>query len=606
MRRRIVVPPLFALFLLFALSSSSCGKVIPFGCPLDGTDCTTAASPCSSIPALSTWPAEPLTRSENSPLSFDKWGGPYLNERGQEWVDQINAWYDEGMAGGLWQDTFRSFDNNHSRLRDFYPQLTFADPIRSYLNPCRDIFGRRITMGVQSLGVRDGHLWAVADYSNLTAIRSAHQLGVVNAAQSQSFYRLFYERNFLLVAPAVGSFENGVDRFRFLSPFYLHSEGASGSDALLLKPIVFAAAAMPPALKTRLLQSGLYTPTLLWLFKSTVGAGLRTEAAHRPAYSLPEEAYTDSLDSSPFLDRLVETAHTIDHIPPVARTMLEVDLRREGASYEHHPYAEKTPYGFFGAIRRGETVEVTVDLRQSWVDQDWQIEEYIAEILRGPGSIGFLNSGHSLLRIQIPWTEASDPGGLRTDVLLLVSDGLYDSAPAYVSVRHLQDSEISLLGAGVTARPDTLITSRQGEISTPLSTLTRNDRSTEGEPLFVNADEASERGGVVIVESATLRYTAPAHVFGEDRFTYRISGENAQTAVGTVVVYVQRERSPDFDADGAVSFTDFLLFASRFGTALGSAGHDSRYDLDEDGTVGLSDLIIFGSSFGQRTVPPAT
>ena len=367
---------------------------------------------------------------------------------------RINAWYEEGTAAGLWQDTFRSFDDGHSSLRQVYPQLTFLEAIRTYHDPCGGIFGPRVTVGVQSLGVRDGGTWAVADYAARSAIRAAHETGSVNPVQSQSFYRLLYERNFLLVAPAVGSFADTADRFRFLSPFYLHSVGRSGTDARLLKPLVFAAAALPPDLKTRMLRQGLYVPTLLWLFKGQFGSGIRDESAHRPAYSLPAEAWSDSVDQSPFLDGLVETARSLRHIPPVARTVIDARLTR--ADYEHPPYAEITPYGFFGALRRGETVELTVDLRRSWVDKGQSIREYFAELLRGPGSIGFLNPEHSLLRFRIPWTSTTDPAGIRTDVLLLVNDGVHDSAPAYVSVRHLQDSEKEMIGSGITAGRDTL------------------------------------------------------------------------------------------------------------------------------------------------------
>ena len=44
----------------------------------------------------------------------------------------------------------------------------------------------------------------------------------------------------------------------------------------------------------------------------------------------------------------------------------------------------------------------------------------------------------------------------------------------------------------------------------------------------------------------------------------------------------------DFDGDGAVGFSDFLLFATGFG------GTDSRFDLNGDGAVGFADFLIFG------------
>ena len=56
---------------------------------------------------------------------------------------------------------------------------------------------------------------------------------------------------------------------------------------------------------------------------------------------------------------------------------------------------------------------------------------------------------------------------------------------------------------------------------------------------------------------------------------------------------------PDFDGDGAVGFSDFLLFAQQFGLRQGDAGYDARYDLDGDGTIGFGDFLIFANSFGK-------
>ena len=55
----------------------------------------------------------------------------------------------------------------------------------------------------------------------------------------------------------------------------------------------------------------------------------------------------------------------------------------------------------------------------------------------------------------------------------------------------------------------------------------------------------------------------------------------------------------DFDGDGAVGFTDFLLFSSNFGLSEGDAGFESRYDLDGNGMVGFSDFLIFAQGFGK-------
>ena len=54
------------------------------------------------------------------------------------------------------------------------------------------------------------------------------------------------------------------------------------------------------------------------------------------------------------------------------------------------------------------------------------------------------------------------------------------------------------------------------------------------------------------------------------------------------------ESSPaDFDGDGSVGFTDFLLFAIAFDST------DTKCDLDGDGSVGFSDFLLFALEFGK-------
>ena len=70
--------------------------------------------------------------------------------------------------------------------------------------------------------------------------------------------------------------------------------------------------------------------------------------------------------------------------------------------------------------------------------------------------------------------------------------------------------------------------------------------------------------------------------------------------VNAVVTGVSEE-SPraDFDDDGVVGISDFLLFATRFGLSRGDAGYDARFDLDGDGTIGIGDFLLFVDAFGK-------
>ena len=54
----------------------------------------------------------------------------------------------------------------------------------------------------------------------------------------------------------------------------------------------------------------------------------------------------------------------------------------------------------------------------------------------------------------------------------------------------------------------------------------------------------------------------------------------------------------DFDGNGAVGFTDFLLFAQKFGASQTDSGYDPVYDLDSDGQIGFGDFLTFAAGFG--------
>ena len=56
--------------------------------------------------------------------------------------------------------------------------------------------------------------------------------------------------------------------------------------------------------------------------------------------------------------------------------------------------------------------------------------------------------------------------------------------------------------------------------------------------------------------------------------------------------------SPDFDRDGTVDFTDFIVFARAFGKSWADEDFEPWFDLDLDGEVGFSDFLIFGKAFG--------
>ena len=68
--------------------------------------------------------------------------------------------------------------------------------------------------------------------------------------------------------------------------------------------------------------------------------------------------------------------------------------------------------------------------------------------------------------------------------------------------------------------------------------------------------------------------------------------------------HVFAEPTSDFNGDGIVNSTDFLLFAGVFGSQRGDGKYDAKYDLNSDGRIGPSDFLIFAGNYGKK-VPPS-
>jgi len=386
---------------------------------------------------LATWPAASDNTSGKMPLSWGTWtGGPYRNPSGEAWVDRINAWYGEGTAAGLTQDRFRSYDDGHSSIRGgAYPQMSVM-PARASIGRPRDtIFLPRVTMGVQSYGAKGN---SVIDANSRAALRAFFS-DREGSATFQRAYRPFYENNFLFVAPAVRTYKDEEDAFTFLSPFYLHSVGASGTDSKLLKPFIFASAALSPELKTRILRQGVFVPTLMALFKSSITGDMLDPAAHRPAYALPEEAGSEFQGNTPFLGAMVNGAHELEHIPPICRLRIESMAveTEEDYVYGDRVYFEDNTYAVAAALRRGQALVMTIDLRFSWTDDTRPLSAFHTIALAGNPGVEKLNAEGSRLRVRIPWRTTNNKTDLRTDLACIVHDGSYHSAPAYISVRHI-------------------------------------------------------------------------------------------------------------------------------------------------------------------------
>ncbi len=91
---------------------------------------------------------------------------------------------------------------------------------------------------------------------------------------------------------------------------------------------------------------------------------------------------------------------------------------------------------------------------------------------------------------------------------------------------------------------------------------------------------------------------------GIESVTLAENTTSSDELITTSVITFNASPSPDFDGDDFVGFSDFLIFASVFGSRRGDGTYDARIDLNSDGSIGFTDFLIFAQSFG--SAPPST
>ena len=69
--------------------------------------------------------------------------------------------------------------------------------------------------------------------------------------------------------------------------------------------------------------------------------------------------------------------------------------------------------------------------------------------------------------------------------------------------------------------------------------------------------------------------------------------------ISPFIVVAPPTPSSDFNGDGRVGFSDFLLFAGAYGTHSRQANFDSKFDLNGDGWIGFPDFVLFVNAYGK-------
>ena len=82
------------------------------------------------------------------------------------------------------------------------------------------------------------------------------------------------------------------------------------------------------------------------------------------------------------------------------------------------------------------------------------------------------------------------------------------------------------------------------------------------------------------------------------------SSSDMLTTTNRIEFNATTARTPDFDGDGTVGFSDFLAFAGQYDTRQGDGRYQVKYDLNSDGAIDFQDFLSFAGSYGGPVSPP--
>jgi hypothetical protein len=95
-----------------------------------------------------------------------------------------------------------------------------------------------------------------------------------------------------------------------------------------------------------------------------------------------------------------------------------------------------------------------------------------------------------------------------------------------------------------------------------------------------------------------LSLSVPAGWAGEEALTVAVQDAAGRRTLGSLTVGGVVILG-DFDEDGKVGFSDYVLFAQNFGRQEGDPGYNARYDLVSSGRIDFQDFVEFATAFGE-------
>ena len=345
----------------------------------------------------------------------------------------------EGRAAGNRGDLYENRDRGHSRLSPAsHPQLTHV----TYDDAAREagidyglagpvLFDAPL-IGNSSTAVKHGPFW-----------RSLPRLALTQGESLLTMYQNYLSGH-LHVYPGHHDHdpEHG-DLIPANTPFFLASQGSSGSDRPHLEALALILAALRPETKAYLQQSSLLAPTVQMIFRRCLTA-VRSRDAYYSGLAHPSVIPRDQIN----LMRMVSLANVLtpETVPPMVQLAVVSETQGdEGLDFFGEGLSEQflnTPVAISRVWRSHEHSRSMVVSAEPTRDLQGRTPDFVWRILRGDPArtrIEPLDDRGLRARITIEWqSPRSVPGrrdvrSSRVDIGVFAQAGPHDSTPGLIS-----------------------------------------------------------------------------------------------------------------------------------------------------------------------------
>lgn len=365
----------------------------------------------------------------------------------------LREWQKEKTAAGNHGDFYDNHDTDHSNMNyAALPQLTrieFSEEVRKrqlhHGLQLAFLFNAR-TIGNSSTALTHGTFWRSQGRNALLQPRGGGLLYVQYLGNHMYFYPEHRDHD---VGHNGKDGQGHGDVYPANVPYYIISQGSSGSDIAFMNAVGATLAAFRPEVKEELTKTGLLMPTVQMIFR------MSNKLVTKPDDYLTGKAHPSVFDSQ-YLDveKMVTLAHSLtpDSLPPlVLLKIVEEDQPVVGRDYFDVSPREvllNTPCAIARVVKSSKyerrmvlSAEGSRDLRQKLLKYHWVV-------LRGdPQRIEIKPQGERGETAEIkvgyherqPVTPDDKLESNRVDIGVFAHNGDHYSAPAFVSFLYLDN-----------------------------------------------------------------------------------------------------------------------------------------------------------------------